>query len=96
MSFHAPLKKLQLKTMSPMYLLTASDKKVETNCVKNNRNLFRRIIVSMDAGRNVDIDTLLQMELSAACVYIRNLRDTNKAQVAALLAERVYRETSRN
>lgn len=63
-SFHAPLKKLQLKTMSSLYSLSVSDKKSQAKCVKNDRDLFRRIIVSMDAGRDIDIDTLLQQELS--------------------------------
>ena len=48
-----------------MYSMTASDKKAETKHVNNDRDLFRRIIVSMDAGRNINIDTLLQNELSA-------------------------------
>ena len=45
MSCPAPLKKRQLKTMSPMYSLTASDKNAETKRAKNDRDLFRRIIV---------------------------------------------------
>ena len=92
-SFHAPLKKLQLKSMSSMYSLSVSDKKSQAKGVKNHRDLFRRIIVSVDAGRDIDIDNFLKQELSEVPLSLASiagsLRGTNKAQLAASIADGV-------
>lgn len=79
--------------MSSMYSLSVSDKKSQAKCVKNDRDLFRRIIVSMDAGRDIDIDNFLKQELSEVPLSLASiagsLRGTNKAQLAASIADGV-------
>ena len=60
---HSSLTKRNPKTFSNLY---STDKKCEKpRCVKPDRDIFHRIIVSMDSGREVNIDELLQKELCA-------------------------------
>ena len=63
--FHDSLKKHKLKTLSNLYSGDAQSDKYKTKKAKAERDMFRHIIVLMVSERNVDIDQLLQQELSS-------------------------------
>ena len=63
-----------------MYSLSVSDKKSQAKCVKNDRDLFRRIIVSMDAGRDIDIDNFLQQEISEIPLSLASISGSLRVQ----------------
>ena len=73
--FHNSLTKRTLKTFSSLY--SAHAKLDKPKCVKPDRDIFRRIIVSMESGREVNMDELLQKEMCAvcACVYARKVKN---------------------
>ena len=59
--------------------------------IKADRDLFRRLVVAVESGRGIELDTLLLKELSPVPLSLANtngtLRSTNKAQLAHLLEE---------
>lgn len=87
--FHETIHKVNSKTMSALYKSTPSSVE-KTKSIKSDRELFRRLIVSMDAGRSVDIDEMLDNEMSSVPLALAssngNLRPTNKALLADILS----------
>lgn len=76
--------------MSHLYKEINKSVKEKRN-IKTDRELFRRIIVSLEAGRNMDMDVMLEKEvhdvpLSLASVD-GNFRPTNKAQLLDIVTE---------
>ncbi|KAL2081649.1 hypothetical protein ACEWY4_023502 [Coilia grayii] len=87
--FHSSLTKRNPKTFSHLYSEGNKLEKLRSKCVKPDRDIFRRIIVSMDRGKEVNIDELLQKELCAVPLSLATtdsfLRPTNKADLATIL-----------
>lgn len=85
--FHSSLTKRNPKTFSNLY--STDTKREKPKCVKPDRDIFRRIIISMESGREVNIDKLLQKELCAVPLSLATtdsvLRPTNKADLATIL-----------
>ena len=42
--------------------------------MKSDKDLMRRVIVALESGRDVDVNTLLQSELAAVPKSLRTLR----------------------
>ena len=88
-NFHNSLTKRKLKTFSNLYRTDSKLGKLKSKCVKPDRDIFRHIIVSMDSGREVNIDELLQEELCAIPLSLATtesvLRPTSKAVLATIL-----------
>ncbi|KAF3835485.1 hypothetical protein F7725_028043 [Dissostichus mawsoni] len=87
--FHASLTKRKPKTFSSLYSTDTKLEQLRSKCVKPDRDIFRRIIVSMESGREVNMDELLQKELCAVPLSLATtdsvLRPTNKADLATIL-----------
>jgi len=69
-----------------------------TSVIKADRDLFQRLIVSMEAGRRIDLDALLQRELCHVPLSIAttdgNLRPANKSQLLPILESGDVTQTS--
>ena len=61
--FHDSLKQQKLKTFETLYSVPVSLNKDKTVSIKADRDLFRRVVLALGSGREVDVDTLLQREL---------------------------------
>ncbi|KAJ4925401.1 hypothetical protein JOQ06_018133, partial [Pogonophryne albipinna] len=87
--FHASLTKRKPKTFSSLYSTDTKLEQLRSKCVKPDRDIFCRIIVSMESGREVNMDELLQKELCAVPLSLATtdsvLRPTNKADLATIL-----------
>ena len=88
-NFHNSLTRRKLKTFSNLYRTDSKLGKLKSKCVKPDRDIFRCIIVSMDSGREVNIDVPLQEELCAIPLSLATtesvLRPTSKAVLATIL-----------
>lgn len=90
-SLHTSIPKQKLKTFASMCAVEVSKdkKKKGTAIVKADRDLFQRLIVVMESGRDIDIDSLLTQELCHVPLALANtdgtLRQTNKSQLLPLL-----------
>ncbi len=86
--FHDSLKKSKSKTFSTLYKGDVVAKK-KTQPVKPDRDIFRKIIVSMESGRPINIEEILQHELCSVPLSLvtmsYSLRLTNKAELAKIL-----------
>ena len=60
--FHYRLKLQKLKTSETLYLVPVIIDNSKTISVKADRDLLRRVVVALESGRNIDINTLLQKE----------------------------------
>ena len=87
--FHDTLAKRKSKTFSTLYTNLDKSKLLKSSVVKADREVFQRIIVSMESGREVNLNHLLQKELCAVPLSLATadsaLRSTNKAELAAIL-----------
>ena len=83
-AFHDPLLTQKAKTMNSLYDTDIlKDKKKSP--VKADRDMFRRLLIAKDAGRDVNIDCLLERELSEKPLSLTTsdgrLRQANKSQL---------------
>lgn len=62
--FHDSIKQQKLKTFETLYSVPVSLDKGKTISIKADRDLLRRVVVALESGRDVDVDILLQRELS--------------------------------
>ena len=58
------LKQQSVKTFETLYTVPVSVDKSKTIAMKADRDLLRRVIVALESGRDVDVNTLLQSELA--------------------------------
>lgn len=90
-ALHDGLPKNSPKTMASMYAVTVKTDKEKTATVKADRDLFRRIIIANEAGRDIDMDIILEQELYPVPLSLATtagkLRVTNKSQLGCLLQE---------
>lgn len=96
-SYHKTLHKVKAKTFSSLYEVTITIDKQKTTQIKADRDLFRRLVVSVESGREVQLDTLLEKELSPVPLALATtdgqLRSTNKSQLAQIV-EKGHTKTS--
>ena len=71
--FHDSLKQQKLKTFKTLYSVPVSLDKDKTVAIKADRDLLRQVVVALESGREVDVDTLLQRELSPGVLSIATL-----------------------
>ena len=62
--FHDTLKQQKVKTFETLYTVPVSVDKSKTIAMKADKDLLRRVIVALESGRDVDVNTLLQSELA--------------------------------
>ena len=62
-----------MKTFETLYSVPVSLDKDKTVAIKADRDLLRRVVVALESGREVDVDTLLQRELSPVPLSIATL-----------------------
>ena len=63
--FHDKIKQQKLKTFETLYVVNVRVDKEKTVSIKADRDLFRRVVVALESGREVDIGELLERELSS-------------------------------
>ncbi|KAJ4924579.1 hypothetical protein JOQ06_003533 [Pogonophryne albipinna] len=83
--FHASLTKRKPKTFSSLYSTDTKLEQLRSKCVKPDRDIFRCIIVSMESGREVNMDELLCAVPLSLATTDSVLRPTNKADLATIL-----------
>ena len=62
--FHDTLKQQKVKTFETLYTVPVSVDKSKTIAMKADKDLLRGVIVALESGRDVDVNTLLQSELA--------------------------------
>ena len=62
-----------MKTFETLYSVPVSLDKDQTVAIKADKGLLRRVVVGLESGRKVDVDTLLQRELSPVPLSIATL-----------------------
>lgn len=61
--FHDTLKQQKVKTFETRYTVPVSVDKSKTIAMKADKDLLTRVIVALESGRDLDVNTLLQSEL---------------------------------
>ena len=90
-SLHSSLSKQKLKTFESLFVVeVARDKQRQSSSAKEaDRDLF--LIVVLESGRDIDIDSLLKQELCHIPMALANtdgiLRATNKSQLIPILEQ---------
>eukprot|EP00745_Piridium_sociabile_P034091 TRINITY_DN5858_c0_g1_i7.p1 TRINITY_DN5858_c0_g1~~TRINITY_DN5858_c0_g1_i7.p1 ORF type:complete len:942 (+),score=252.29 TRINITY_DN5858_c0_g1_i7:556-3381(+) len=90
--FHDRLITKSLHTFESMYTLEVNVGKQKTVVLKADRDLFKRVITAMEAGRDVDINKMLEQELCPVPLSLatadRRLRlPQNKADLSKILQQ---------
>ena len=80
--FHDSLKQQKLKTFETLYYVPVSLDKDKTVGIKADRDLLRRVVVALESGREVDVDILLQRELSPVPLSIATLDSAKLGEIA--------------
>ena len=96
--FHAKLKQSQCVGLKTMYtVVNVKDTTQKGKVVQADKTLFQRLLVAANAGRDLDLKTLLCHEsLTVPLSYAdkaKNLRPMNKAALGIILEEGVCSET---
>ena len=68
--FHNSLNQQKLKTFETLYSVSVSLDKDKTVAIKANGDLLRRVVVALESDHEVDVDTLLQQELSCRWLHL--------------------------
>ena len=87
---HDNIKQQKLKMFGTLYSVNVKVNKDKTVSVRADRDLFRRVVVALESGREVDVDALLERELSSVPLSIATvdgkLRNcTSKADLSHIL-----------
>ena len=73
--FHNSLNQQKLKTFETLYSVSVSLDKDKTVAIKANGDLLRRVVVALESDHEVDVDTLLQQELSCRWLHLMDAWD---------------------
>ena len=89
--FHDRIKLQKLHTFQTKYIVQVNVGK-EAVSIKADRDLFQKVIVALEAGRDVDVDKLLEHELSPVPLSLATLDGdlrlpTNKAELKKVLEQ---------
>ena len=78
-----------MKTFETLYTVTVSIDKNKTIAMKADKDLFRRVIVALESGRDVDVNTSLQSELApvpkSLATLDGSLREAGKSDLGTIL-----------
>ena len=78
-----------MKTFETLYTVPVSVDKSKTIAMKADRDLLRRVIVALESGRDVDVNTLLQSELApvpkSLVTLDGSLREAGKSDLGTIL-----------
>ena len=87
--FHDTLKQQKVKTFETLYTVPVSVDKSKTSAMKADKDLLRRVIVALESGRDVDVNTLLQSELApvpkSLATLDGSLREAGKSDLGTIL-----------
>ena len=87
--FHDTLKQQKVKTFETLYTVPVSVDKSKTSAMKADKDLLRRVIVALESGRDVDVNTLLQSELApvpkSRATLDGSLREAGKSDLGTIL-----------
>ena len=92
--FHDRIKLQKLKTFKMLYSVPVIIDNSKTISMKADRDLLRRVVVALESGREIDVDTLLQREFSPIPLSLAtpegNIRSApSKADLSNVLQENV-------
>lgn len=92
--FHDSVKQKKLKTFETLYSVPVSVDNKKMVAIQADRDLLRRVVIALESGRDVDVDELLQRELSAVPLSIATpniiLREASgKSDLSRILHEKV-------
>lgn len=92
--FYSRIPQVKAKTIGSMYKSTVQVKKDAVSIVKAERDIFRRLLVVRDSGRDVDLASILKHELSPvpyALASTNRKLDTpkSKSDLAKIIADSV-------
>lgn len=93
--FHDSLKQQKLKTFETLYSVPVSLDNSKSVAIKADRDLLRRVVVALESGREVDVDTLLKRELSPVPLSIATFdgclrQASGKSDLGNILQENVH------
>lgn len=87
--FHDTLKQQKVKTFETLYTVPVSVDKSKTIAMKADKDLLRRVIVALESGRDVDVNTVLQSELApvpkSLATLDGSLREAVKSDLGTIL-----------
>ena len=91
-SIYEPVRKNNAPTFATLYQVVKHTKDRDQNTVmKADINVFRRLITSYEAGRSVDLSSVLKHELRPVPVSLAEMNGTlctgNKSELANVLTE---------
>ena len=92
--FHDRIKLQKLKTFETLYSVPVIIDNSKTISMKADKDLLRRVVVALESGCDIDVDTLLQRELSPIPLSLAtpdgNIRSaSSKADLSNILQENV-------
>ena len=77
-----------MKTFETLYTVPVSAEKLEQD-YRHDKDLLRRVIVALESGREVDVNTLLQSELAPVQKSLStldgSLREAGKSDLGTIL-----------
>ena len=89
--FYSRIPQIKAKTMATMYKTTAQVNKATVTVMKAERDIFRRLLVVRDSGREVNHGSVLKDELSPVPLALastnKKLNTTTKADLADILTQ---------
>ena len=78
-----------MKTFETLYTKPVSVDKRKTIAIKADKDLLKRVIVALESGRNVDVNTLLQSQLAPVTKSLAtldgSLREAGKSDLGTIL-----------
>ena len=87
--FHDTLKQQKVKTFETLYTVPVSVDKGKTIAMKADKDLLRRVIIALESGRDVYVNTLLQSEVAPVPKSIATLegglREAGKSDFDTIL-----------
>ena len=89
--FFYPLPKVKSKTFASLYKMTLAGKQNKKKTIKAGRRLLQQLLTASFAGRKVDLNEVLQHELSSIPVSLAKANDdmnsTSKAEPAKIITK---------
>ena len=87
--FFDPLPKVKSKTFASLYKMTFAGKQNEKTTIKADRRLLQQLLTASLAGRKVDLNEVLQHELSSIPLSLAkvngDMNSTAKAELAKII-----------
>jgi len=95
--FYSRLPQTKAQTLATMYKVKVTVQKDKVVEVKAERDIFRRLLIASDSGRNVNLENILKHELSPVPLALtktdHKLLSTNKSDLIDILTEKTTVKT---